>query len=174
MHMIGDNSSPLEGHLGGQFAAVPRFVPQGNSSLRTLEASSLITHLELGALATAPGSARAHTRAVLAEWGLAELTDSAELLVSELATNAVVATRAVEWPLPLSIHLWLQMDGQRLLIAVWDVDIRPPVVRAIDEAAESGRGLHIVERLSTRWGWYPTADRGGKCVWAEVAWPPLA
>ncbi|HEX6990052.1 MAG TPA: hypothetical protein VF282_11350, partial [Bacillota bacterium] len=52
------------------------------------------TFLELGALAGAVPSARLHARLVLAEWGLAALSDDTELLVSELVTNGVRASRA--------------------------------------------------------------------------------
>ena len=46
----------------------------------------------MGALTSAPGTARAHVRAVLARWGLADLTEVCELAVSELTTNAVEAS----------------------------------------------------------------------------------
>ena len=56
--------------------------------------------LELGALPGAVPCARAHTTQLLWEWGpgLASLADSAELIVSELITNAVVASRAKSGP----------------------------------------------------------------------------
>src|SRR5262249_24745318 len=50
--------------------------------------------LELGALAGAVPSARLHARLVLQEWGIAALSDDTELLVSELVTNGVRASRA--------------------------------------------------------------------------------
>ncbi len=53
------------------------------------------TFLELGALAGAVPSARLHVRLVLLEWGLAALSDDTELLVSELVTNGVRASRAM-------------------------------------------------------------------------------
>ena len=52
----------------------------------------LRSSLELGALPTAASCACLHAKHVLWEWGLSSLVDSAELLVSELVTNAVNAT----------------------------------------------------------------------------------
>src|SRR5438045_737349 len=48
--------------------------------------------LTLGALPTAVASARAHARALIGEWGMADVAGDAELVVSELVTNAVVAS----------------------------------------------------------------------------------
>ena len=52
----------------------------------------LRSSLELGALSTAASCAGLHVKHVLREWGLNSLAESAELLVSELVTNAVNAT----------------------------------------------------------------------------------
>ncbi len=49
--------------------------------------------LDLGAVPTAPSCARAWTRQVLWEWRLADLSDTAELIVSELTTNAMLTSR---------------------------------------------------------------------------------
>jgi hypothetical protein len=53
----------------------------------------LQTRLPLAALPTAPGCARGHVRTVAHEWGLRHLADTAELLTSELVTNAVQASQ---------------------------------------------------------------------------------
>jgi anti-sigma regulatory factor (Ser/Thr protein kinase) len=105
---------------------------------------------------------------VLAEWGLAELTETAELLVSEIATNALRASRALRQPLPSPVHLWLRADGRRLLVTVWDANPQPPIRRQVGHDAVSGRGLTIVQALSSRWGWYEPPDMGGKCVWCQI------
>jgi hypothetical protein len=52
----------------------------------------LASGLELGAVPTAVGCGRDHARQVLREWGLSDLADDAEILVSELPTNALRAT----------------------------------------------------------------------------------
>ncbi len=123
--------------------------------------------LELGALPTAASSARLHTRLIVREWGFAELSETAELLVSELSTNALQASRLLEQP--AVIGLWLLSDHQRVIVSVWDGNPRPPLRKRASQDDEGGRGLILVEALSTRWGWYPSRDLGGKCVWCEIA-----
>jgi hypothetical protein len=54
--------------------------------------------LELGAYDTAPGTCRAHARNLLREWGLGQLAEVAEQVISELVTNSFRATEAVRWP----------------------------------------------------------------------------
>ena len=105
---------------------------------------------------------------MLAEWGLAELAEIAELLVSEIITNALRASRALRQPLPSPVHLWLRADRLRLVATVWDANPQPPIRTEADHDAASGRGLKIVDALSTRWGWYEPRDMGGKCVWCEI------
>jgi anti-sigma regulatory factor (Ser/Thr protein kinase) len=128
--------------------------------------------LELGALPTAVPCARLHARQVLWEWRLGGLREVAELVVSELVTNAVQATAGRQLPAP--VRLRLSSDGSRALVEVWDADSRPPQPRAVeadgvpDLVAERGRGLLLVAALSTRWGWYPERRCGGKVVWAEL------
>lgn len=163
----------------GGFPAVPTFTPRrvrdaghpthGQQRQTSAEQPLLSSHLEFGPLLTAVASARGHVRAVLAEWGLDELSDVTQLLVSELITNAVLATRALDTPLPLSVHLWLHANRKRVLVTVWDADPHPPVLREdVDVWAENGRGLQILDVLSYRWGWYEPPTMGGKCVWCEI------
>ena len=64
------------------------------------------------ALATAPGLARGHVRATLAEWGLGELADTAEMIASEMTANAVNASAAAQAAgNVLVIRLCLITDG---------------------------------------------------------------
>lgn len=132
----------------------------------------LRSHLELGALPTAVPCARLHARQVLWEWGLNELAETAELLVSELVTNAVKATAGHDRLLPIRLHL--SSDKERLLIEVWDADPRPPVLTGLEEDGipalgnEGGRGLFLVATLSQRWSWYASRQWGGKVVWSEL------
>jgi anti-sigma regulatory factor (Ser/Thr protein kinase) len=120
--------------------------------------------LELGALAGAVPCARLHARQVLREWGLTSLGESTELLVSELITNAVKASRAVMHASP--VRLWLVSDLARILILVWDASPQPPVRVNASGEAENGRGLMLVEAISERWGWYARDGGAGKFVWA--------
>jgi anti-sigma regulatory factor (Ser/Thr protein kinase) len=127
----------------------------------------LRSHLELGALPGAVPCARLHARQVLWEWGLCAFSENAELLVSELLTNAIKASLPAERVLP--VRLWLSSDRSRLLIQVQDTNRHPPARTRADNDDESGRGLHIVEAISTKWGWHTKEDHSGKIVWALIA-----
>jgi anti-sigma regulatory factor (Ser/Thr protein kinase) len=74
----------------------------------------LRSSLELGALSTAVPCACLHVRHVLWEWGLNSLAESAELVVSELVTNAVDAAG----PPGRTVSLNLAADATRVLIEV--------------------------------------------------------
>jgi anti-sigma regulatory factor (Ser/Thr protein kinase) len=128
----------------------------------------LSSHLELGPLLSGASNARIHTRLVMQEWGLDALVETVELLVSELTTNALRASRSLTNPLPSPIHLWLRADRLRIIVTVWDAAPWPPVRKEIREDDEGGRGLMLVETLSTRWGWYEPRNFAGKYVWCEL------
>jgi anti-sigma regulatory factor (Ser/Thr protein kinase) len=118
----------------------------------------------LGALLTAPSCGRTWTRVLIGEWHLADLADTAELLVSELLTNAVQASRQRSGAV---VHLSLASDGVRLLIMVRDFEEGAPSPRHAGVDDEDGRGLTLVDTLSSRYGWSPPADgTTGKVVWA--------
>jgi hypothetical protein len=145
----------------------------------------LQSRLELGALPGAVPCARLHARLVLTEWGQAPLGDSVELIVSELMTNALractdpVAGRpgygADGRQLPLGLRL--ASDRQQVLVEVWDGATAPPVPGQISLDGETGRGLLMVEAVSSRWGYYFPArqprgtapdERAAKVVWALI------
>jgi hypothetical protein len=106
-------------------------------------------------------TARRLVRRTLAGWGLSACGDVAELLASELVTNAVrYASR------PIGLRL---MRTDALLCEVSDDDHHLPVLRHVTETDEAGRGLNLVSRLARRWGANRTAD--GKVVWFEQALP---
>jgi anti-sigma regulatory factor (Ser/Thr protein kinase) len=82
-----------------------------------------------------------------------------ELLVSELATNAVVHART---PMRVSVlH-----HGERLRVEVRDDDPRPPQPRQPDPMAPGGRGIMLVDMLATSWG--VNGNDRGKTVWFEL------
>jgi anti-sigma regulatory factor (Ser/Thr protein kinase) len=90
----------------------------------------------------------------------ADELDTVELLTSEVVTNAVVHTRT---PTELQVVVW----GDRVRVEVADGSTGPPVKQArLDLTALSGRGLRIVDALSSDWG-VDTYDHG-KRVWFEV------
>lgn len=125
----------------------------------------LLSHLELGALPGAVACARLHARQVLWEWGLSALAENAELLVSELMTNAIHASPPAGRIQP--VGLWLSSDRSRLLILVQDTSHYPPEpADGAGDNDERGRGLLIIEAISAKWGWDAKEDRSGKAVWA--------
>jgi anti-sigma regulatory factor (Ser/Thr protein kinase) len=122
--------------------------------------------LELGALPTAPGCARAWTRQLAWEWRLTPLADSAGLVVSELVTNAVLASRHLDRS---AIWLSLVSDRDQLVVLVRDLDPGAPEARHASHDDESGRGLMLVEAVSDRFGWFrPQDGMPGKVVWAVI------
>ncbi|WP_066943713.1 ATP-binding SpoIIE family protein phosphatase [Streptomyces lushanensis] len=106
----------------------------------------------------APGRARRLARRALARWDLEELSDSVELLISEVVTNAV---RYAERPVTLRL---LRTDVLRC--EVGDDSPQLPRQRRARDTDESGRGLFLVNRLARRWG--ATRLSTGKVVWFEL------
>jgi anti-sigma regulatory factor (Ser/Thr protein kinase) len=119
--------------------------------------------LELGAYPTAVPCARLHARHIALEWGLRALAEPTELLVSELATNAIRASAGLLSPV---IRLCLASDRYGIVIRVWDGNDQMPSRRDTGADSECGRGLLLVESLSTDWGAYRKAN--GKVVWAMI------
>jgi anti-sigma regulatory factor (Ser/Thr protein kinase) len=135
-------------------------------------ARPLQTHLELAALPSAVPCARGHVRAVALEWGLQELADTAELLASELVTNAIRASATLRIAHTPVVRVWVTSDGISMVIHVWDASAAMPVrqaATAVDD--EGGRGLLLVETLSKDRGTYRKLE-GGKVVWVLVAADP--
>lgn len=87
-------------------------------------------------------------RQVLWEWGLTAFSESTELLISELVTNAMRASRATTQYLP--VRLWVVSDSAQLVIFVWDASPLPPAANDAADDAENGRGLMIVQAISAR------------------------
>jgi hypothetical protein len=81
-------------------------------------ASHRSSYLELAPLPTAIACARGHTTNVLAEWGLAQLTDDAVLVVSELMTNALEASAVLPHRPPIALRLLASPAS--LVIEAWD------------------------------------------------------
>jgi hypothetical protein len=100
-----DRTAPaIDGNAHRPAGAVripPLADPQGNDVTRGWPRRSF---LELGALSSAVPCARLHTRELLWEWELTTLSDSAELLTSEIVTNAVQITQADART--ASVRLW--------------------------------------------------------------------
>jgi hypothetical protein len=127
-----------------------------------------------GALVESPAMARAHVGAVLAIWRMRGLLDVAELIVSELVTNVVLAATEPDGRTPkyfdgaLPVYqVGLFSDLAELRIEVFDTVPGIPVPRNASTEDEHGRGLAIVDALTDgRWGSFP--HRGGMVVFAHV------
>ena len=149
----------------GMLPVLPASVQSASASASA--AWPLYATLDLGALLTAPGCGRAWSAALLRERQLAHLIDTAQVVVSELLTNAVRASaRELDQP---TVQLSLASDGSRLLILVRDFNPGAPAPRHASDDDETGRGLMLVEAISDRFGWYrPEDGTPGKVVWAVV------
>lgn len=116
---------------------------------------------------------------MVAEWGLRELADPTELVVSELVTNGIRASRGLvgsrfggRWSAGRPpVRLWLQSDYRTVLVQVWDGNNRMPARQEPDPESEVGRGLCLVEAVSEDWGAFHPPHASGKVVWALVAKP---
>ena len=116
---------------------------------------------KLTAELTSARRARMLVRRRLKRWGLAELIPTAELLASELVTNAVRYSQG-------SIALRLVRE-EGLVCEVHDDSAALPRLRHASDDDERGRGLLVVSQLSVRWGARRTLS--GKAVWCELALP---
>lgn len=131
-------------------------------------APGFMTH-SLAADAESLQQARAFVREALERWGLRSGTDEVGLVAGELVSNAVCHA------LPLTVRpavratVWLGLARQdsTLVCAVNDPSPDVPVLRRADDSLERGRGLRIINALSSSWGWSrPTPS--GKTVWARI------
>ncbi|WP_371498632.1 ATP-binding protein [Kitasatospora sp. NBC_00374] len=115
------------------------------------------------------GQARSALRSFLLERGHSErFLDVGQLVLSELVTNAVEHARTPGRLIAVKFEI---AAADQLRIEVHDASDRrpvPPTDVDVDVAAESGRGLWLVERLAVAWGCSPRPGGVGKFVWAVV------
>ncbi|WP_063748335.1 ATP-binding protein [Frankia sp. EAN1pec] len=122
---------------------------------------ALVEHFP-ATLAAVPAARAATTRA-LRQWHLPAVDlDAAELVVAELMANAAKASPDGE-----TIALRVAVLSEGLLVEVWDSADALPILRAPAADGEGGRGLVLVDALSSRWSWYRPRS-GGKVVWAVL------
>src|SRR5579884_3253864 len=104
-------------------------------------------------------AARRFVDETLEAWDRGEVADDACLVVSELVTNAVLHAN--------TRVLVCLVDGQGVIrVEVSDESSALPNFRRYTDTALTGRGLHLVEAMSLRWGVEPGS--GGKLIWAEL------
>ena len=125
------------------------------------------------------GTARDFCLSTMRRWGVTDRQDDVAVVVSELLTNALRHAVPQTGPPPGTpfgptggpgrsrwpVRLGLVQPGQFVLCAVADPSPRPPQPKQPDYLAESGRGLHVIDALSDRWGSTVPTD-AGKVVWA--------
>jgi CheY-like chemotaxis protein len=106
-----------------------------------------------------PGHARRFIEELLGAWDCRESLDVVRLLASEVVANAVVHAGS-------DVKVAVQLRSDAVRVAVTDRDPTVPAMRSPDVTEESGRGLALVDALSSVWGIDPIP--GGKHVWFEV------
>lgn len=109
-----------------------------------------------------PRAARAFVSTALEVGGVPSLIPDAELLVSELVTNAVVHTDSSS----IQVQVRTESDGRVRCTVVDEAPDVAPQVQPVDHTRVGGSGLKIVETVAARWG----CDRDGsvKAVWFEL------
>ncbi|MGH9301942.1 MAG: ATP-binding protein [Acidimicrobiales bacterium] len=116
--------------------------------------------LGLDETVASPSVARDVVSRALDRWGITDKIDTVVLLVSELVTNAVLHGRS-------SPELKLAWDGTTIRVEVSDTNELPALRMAAPGLKVAGRGLGLVEDMSSEWGSY-SDERGHKVVWFEL------
>ncbi|MFF3322171.1 SpoIIE family protein phosphatase, partial [Streptomyces sp. NPDC002889] len=125
--------------------------------LAQLPAAPLATAaMDLPALSASVSDARVFLTKALSAWNCDGLADDAQLLVSEVVTNAI---RHGQGP----VRLHVRRDSSEVTVEVSDHSHHPPQPRLAADDDESGRGLILVDTLAGDWGTRPTDD--GKTTW---------
>jgi len=117
--------------------------------------------VRLTAAPAAAGEARSLVRAAIADWEVPVDPTVAELLTSEIVTNAI-RHEATE-----TVRLHITCSCGHLRVYVHDSCRSAPMPADADADAEAGRGLLLVSMLSTDWGWFRTPT--GKAVYFTLA-----
>jgi serine phosphatase RsbU (regulator of sigma subunit)/anti-sigma regulatory factor (Ser/Thr protein kinase) len=128
---------------------------------RTTASTSAST--DLPAETSSARRARRFVVAALEALGVGSARDTAELLVSEVVTNAVVHGGS-------GVRVTVESTDGRVRVSVVDENPNVPIVRQPVPDDEHGRGMFLVSVLSNRWGVDPVAP--GKCVWFELPGQP--
>lgn len=114
-----------------------------------------------------PAAARQLVAALLPMWDLERLAADAQLIVTELITNAYQHAAGSD-----SFELEILGYPDRIRIALADGSAARPVIAELDRTRPSGRGMRIVAALAAAWG--AEDHHGGKRVWVDLATRPAA
>jgi anti-sigma regulatory factor (Ser/Thr protein kinase) len=128
----------------------------------TLTGSGGEARTRLSSHPTSAVAARRFVRQVLDGWEFGE-AEAAIVCTDELVTNAIVHVCS-------DIDVVVRRRGDSIRVEVHDASGRPPLRRVHPLDAERGRGLEVVEALSSSWGVSPTTT--GKLVWFELTPEP--
>ncbi|HWL35334.1 MAG TPA: SpoIIE family protein phosphatase [Frankiaceae bacterium] len=142
---------------------MPRY-PVGEQPFRRRPAPPREARIRLAGEPRNVPEARGFLRRVLASWRMEELLEdgTVELLASELATNALAHGVS-----PFTVVA--RYDGATVRVEVGDGSRELPAPRDARPTDEGGRGMELIEAMSSAWGTLPTLD--GKRVWFEVPAP---
>lgn len=127
--------------------------------LDVLEAGIGRAKARLGANLQTPRLARRFVKRALERWGGRSEVELVELLVSELVTNSMVHARS-----EVEVSVMVASDLAR--VSVFDSSLEPPVRRPMQAQEASGRGVVMLDALSSAWGVDLTPN--GKSVWFEI------
>ena len=116
-------------------------------------------HRHLDGSPTSPRNARVMVRDALASCREIDVRDTAELLTSELVTNALLHAGT-----DVTVHV--EDHGSAVRIGVEDGSDDEPTLGELDSIDLGGRGLPLVAAMAQSWGWEPLPH--GKLVWFEV------
>lgn len=122
--------------------------------------SSHVFLLDLEPIPDSPRQARAFQGKVLSDCGQQRHVSTANVLVSELVTNAVVHAKS-------TVHMKVALLDQGLRVEVGDESSTPPRLVPPRPDDIAGRGLILVDSLADQWA-YELAPDGGKTVWFQL------
>ncbi len=111
-------------------------------------------------LASVP-RARWFTRDRLDQWNCGVSVSDTLVVVSELVANAVTHTNS-------ACQLRLSLGSTAVRVEVLDDGVGTPEPQPPSASRESGRGLHLINALTTAWGIEMVPQDAGKVVWAEL------
>lgn len=123
----------------------------------------VVLMLDLPAVPSSAGLARGALSGVLQRSSDHDARDTAELLLTELVTNAARHVGGV-----MHVEVGVSEDTIRVLVCD-DSRVLPHAPELPEWESESGRGLFLLEELSDRWGAHTMPT--GKCVWFELSVP---
>jgi anti-sigma regulatory factor (Ser/Thr protein kinase) len=155
-------------HVSTSLGSLPVFHSPMDALAAAANARDLLRRRMLSATMDlrAPAHARHTVREACVDWGFDHLMNNAELVTSELVTNAVRHART-------DVDVEVLLRGDFLHLRVLDRSTAVPQLRGGAEPSlgSGGRGLRLVDVYASGWGYVLSAD--GKVVWATMRARPL-